>query len=339
MADMRFYKNKGPFSLEELAKQTGATLIGAVCQVKDIATLVTATQEHVSFCHRPDQIQNLQHTKACAVIINSRYQEHVPENCAILLSESPYKTYATISQLFYPEIGVWTDNQSAPIHPTVKMGKNCRIAYGAIIQENAEIGDNCQIGPHAVIGRGVILGSNCKIQAGVHISHALIGNQVDIHPGAAIGQSGFGFVMDTTGPVDVPQLGRVLIGDNVRIGANTTIDRGSLGDTMIGAYTRIDNLVQIAHNVQIGKGCIIVAQVGIAGSTIIGDFSAFGGQAGLTEHLKIGSGVRVAAQSGVLKDLPDGITVGGSPCVSIGEWHRQSIALKKLTQKKGPSVK
>lgn len=338
MTDSRFYKNNGPFSLEELAKKSGATLIGdGFLQIHNLAILTNATNHDISFCHRKDQIHNLENTKAAAVITSPQYQKHVPKSCILLLSEAPYKTYADICKIFHPEIDIYVGDQTEAIHPSAKIGKNCKFGYGVVVHENAEIGDNSLIGPHVVVGPGVVLGYNSMVQAGAYISHALIGNNVEIHPGAKIGQSGFGFVMDTTGPVDIPQLGRVIIGDNVRIGANTTVDRGSLGDTVIGSHTRIDNLVQIAHNVQIGKGCIIVAQVGIAGSTIVGDFTAMGGQAGLTEHLKIGARVRIAAQSGVLQDIPDDMTVGGSPCVPVIEWHRQTIALKKLVQKKGSS--
>ncbi len=335
MANSRFYKNHGPFTLGDLAKKSGATLVGAdTHEVHDIATLTNATENDISFCHRRDQLQNLKSTKARAVITNPQYKDHIPDGCYALLSDAPYKSYATIARIFYPEIENAAD-PSVAIHPSVKIGKNCKFGYGVVIHANAEIGDNTHIDSHVVIGYGVSIGNNCVIQAGAHISHAIIGNHVEIHPGAGIGQSGFGFVMDTTGPVDIPQLGCVIIGDNVRIGANTTIDKGSLEDTIIGQHSRIDNLVQIAHNVKIGTGCIIVAQVGIAGSTVIGDFTAMGGQAGLADHLKIGSRVRIAAQGGVLQDLPDGVTVGGSPCVPVMDWHRQTIALKKLIQKKG----
>jgi UDP-3-O-[3-hydroxymyristoyl] glucosamine N-acyltransferase len=168
----------------------------------------------------------------------------------------------------------------------------------------------------------------------VTITHAVIGNNVILHTGIRIGQAGFGFHMDHNGHFPMPQLGRVIIQDHVDIGANTTIDRGSAEDTFIGASTRIDNLVMIAHNVHIGRGCIIVAMVGISGSTKIGDYTSIGGQAGLIGHLNIGKGVQISVQSLIVKDIPDGMKVGGSPAVPSVQWHRQTIALKKLALNK-----
>jgi len=191
------------------------------------------------------------------------------------------------------------------------------------------------IGANAVIGPDVQIGQNCAIGSGSSITNTIIGDRVVIHPGCHIGQDGFGFSADADGFVKVPQLGRVVIGDDVEIGANATIDRGAGPDTVIGAGSMIDNLVQIGHNVQLGRNCILVAQSGISGSTRLGDFVMIGGQAGLVGHLEIGAGARIGAKAGVPNDVAAGETVLGSPAVPIRLHHRQAAALKRLATKKG----
>jgi UDP-3-O-[3-hydroxymyristoyl] glucosamine N-acyltransferase len=199
----------------------------------------------------------------------------------------------------------------------------------------AEIGRRTLIGANAVIGPGVVIGDDCVVGAGATISHSLIGDRVNVYPGARLGQDGFGFAMGPEGHLKVPQLGRVIVEDDVEIGANTTIDRGAGPDTVIGAGTKIDNLVQIGHNVRLGRGCILVAQVGISGSTRFGDGVAAGGQAGFTGHLHVGAGARIAAQSGVMRDVEPGATIGGSPAVPIQEFLRQGVVLHRLARRKG----
>ena len=193
------------------------------------------------------------------------------------------------------------------------------------------------IGPNVVIGPNVQIGDDCRIDACSSLTHCILGSRVIVYPGVRIGQDGFGFHPDPEGHLRVPQLGRVLVRDDVEIGANVTIDRGASGDTVIGAGCMIDNLVQIAHNVELGDGCVLVAQVGISGSTKLGDYVFIGGQAGLTGHLAIGSGARIGAQSGVMRDVGSGETVGGSPAVPVVQYHRQTAAIAKLAKKRGPS--
>jgi UDP-3-O-[3-hydroxymyristoyl] glucosamine N-acyltransferase len=184
-----------------------------------------------------------------------------------------------------------------------------------------------------VVGSGVKIGRDCRIGAQVSLSHALLGARVAVHPGARIGQEGFGFAATKTGFLTVPHLGRVILEDDVEVGANTTIDRGSARDTVIGAGSRLDNLVQIGHNVVLGRCCIIVAQVGISGSTVLGDFVQVGGQAAMAGHLTIGDGARIGAQAGVISDLDSGVTVLGSPAQPKQEFFRQVATLKKMARK------
>jgi UDP-3-O-[3-hydroxymyristoyl] glucosamine N-acyltransferase len=210
------------------------------------------------------------------------------------------------------------------------LGEGCEVGPFVSIGARAEIGPRCRLGHGAAIGPGVVLGADCRIGAHVTISHALIGARVGILPGARIGQDGFGFASGAQGHVTVPQLGRVVIGDDVEIGANTCIDRGSVQDTVIGAGARLDNLVMIGHNVRVGRGAVIVAQVGISGSTEIEDFVVIAGQAGLTGHLRVGKGARIGAQAGVMGDVPAGQDWVGSPAMPAREFFRQVAALRRL---------
>ena len=196
-----------------------------------------------------------------------------------------------------------------------------------------EIGAGCHISYNAVIGEGVRLGEDCRIGANTSISHALIGNRVGIETGVTIGSQGFGFVPGTKGLLRMLQLGRVLIEDDVQIGANCAIDRGATGDTVIGAGTVLDNLVQIAHNVRLGRHCVICAQVGIAGSTVVGDGVMMGGQVGVADHLSVGAGAHIAGKSGVIRNVDASAVVGGFPAVAIKDWHRQTVGLAQLSKK------
>lgn len=338
MADPRFHQNQGPFTLAELAVY-GQCKVGrgdSALLIKDVAPLDGAEPSCISHFINTKYIKTLIDTKASACILTEEMAEKAPNHLALLITKHPYRSYALIARAFYPadkekgEIAL-----SAHIHPTAKLGKGVMIGPMAVIEENAELGDGVAVGPLTVIGKGVTIGEHSVIGAHVSLSHTLIGKHVCIKPGARIGQSGFGFFMDPGdmgGHVPVPQLGRVIIQDNVEIGANTTIDRGSGADTIIGLGTRIDNLVQVAHNVHFGKGCVMVAQVGIAGSTKLGDYVAAGGQAGIADHLKIGTGARLAAQCGIMRDVHVGEVLAGSPAMPLKAHYRQVAVLKRLAE-------
>jgi UDP-3-O-[3-hydroxymyristoyl] glucosamine N-acyltransferase len=337
MADERFYQKSGPYTLQDLAVSCGATLGAGVNPeqvIRDVAPLHKAGAGHISCLHNPKYLDRFKATKASACLVSVDQAEYAPKGVAVLLSPQPYRAYGRVAALFYPPVKKNGEiSPQAVIHPTARIGKNCYIGPFAVIEAHAIIGDGCEIGSHTVIESGVEVGKECCIASHVTISHALLGKRVTVKPGARIGQKGFGFHMDEAGHLNIPQLGRVIIGDDVEIGANVTIDRGAEPDTIIGCGTRIDNLVQIGHNVQIGENCVIVAQAGIAGSTQLGRFVIVAGQVGIAGHLTIGDGVRIAGQSGVMRDIAKGETVAGFPAVTVQDWHRQTIALTRLIRK------
>ena len=317
MADPRFFKKSEPVSLADLALKIGCVVTDedGIFLVEDVAALQDAGPEDLSFLDNKKYKDEFVNSLAGACIVSSKMATLAPEGMKVLISENPYKSYALAAQYFYPEMVKPFVSERAAIDPSAKIGEGCVIEAGAVIGENVEIGDHCQIGANAVI------------------SHSIIGNHVRVYPGVCIGQDGFGFAIDTSGHVKVPQLGRVIIQDHVQIGANTTIDRGAGPDTVIGKGTWIDNLVQIGHNVKIGKGCIIVAQVGISGSTVIEDFVAIGGQGGVAGHLRIGQGAQIAAQSGIMRDVPAGAEMMGYPAMPIRDFMKQTALLKRMGKK------
>lgn len=337
MADPRFFPQAGPFTLARLAEIAQARIgRGEPGQiVRDVATLETAGPDDVSFLDNRRYIDAFTGSRAGACLVRAEFADRAPAGMALLLTERPYHGYAGVARAFHPDPDVVAGiDPHASVDPSARVGAGAAVAAGAVIGKRAEIGARCRIGPNAVIGPGVVIGDDTTVGANASLSHCLIGARVLIYPGVRIGQDGFGFAIDPKGHVKVPQLGRVVVGDDVEIGANSCIDRGAVGDTVIGPGCMIDNLVQIGHNVQLGRGCVIVSLVGISGSTRLGDFVVVGGQSGFAGHLRIGSGVRVAAQSGVHKDVPDGVSVGGSPAVPVSEWRREIAAIKLLAKRK-----
>ena len=339
MADPRFFANAGPFSLADLAARASAELKGAGDpnrSVADVAPLEVAGPGQISFLDNKKYVEVFLRSHAGACLVRPEFIERAPDGMALLVTDDPYRAYAKVASAFYPPPPLTPGvAETASVHPTALLGRGCQIDPGAVIGQGAEIGEHCHIGANAVIGQGVVIGDHCRIGALSSVSHALIGQRAFVHPGVRIGQDGFGFAMGPQGHLKVPQLGRVVIHDDVEIGANSTIDRGAGPDTVIGLGCKIDKLVQIGHNVQLGRGCVLVAMVGISGSTKLGDFVVVGGQVGIAGHLQIGSGVRISAQSGVMRDVSAGETVGGSPAIPMAQWLRQTAEVSRLVRKKG----
>jgi UDP-3-O-[3-hydroxymyristoyl] glucosamine N-acyltransferase len=339
MADPRFFERAGPFTLGELAERCGARLADAAMSgrsVDDVATLDQAGSGQLTFLDNPKYTEAFVQTKAGACILHEKHTALAPVGVALLLSPKPYLTYARAAQLFYPAPRAISGiHPTAVVDPTARLAEGVSVAAHAVIEAGAEIGTGSSIGAGTVIGRSVVLGRDCRIGPQVTLSHCMIGDRVLLHPGVRIGQDGFGFAPDPAGHVKVPQLGRVQIGSDCEVGANSTIDRGAGPDTVIGPGCWIDNLVQIGHNVTLGRGCIIVAQAGVAGSTEFGDFVVLAAQSGVAGHLKIGSGVRIGAKSGVMTDIPAGESHFGIPATRVKEYFRQVATLRRLAQKKG----
>jgi UDP-3-O-[3-hydroxymyristoyl] glucosamine N-acyltransferase len=339
MPDPRFFVSEGPFTLGELAARIGAEIAGRAdpgLVIDEVGPLETAGPHTLSFLENRKYVDQFERSLAGAALVHPDLAGRAPRDMALLLSPNPYKDFAHIAALFYPEPKPPAAvAASAVIHPTARIGEGCSIGPHVVIGEEAEIGNACRIDANTVIGPHVVIGEACWIGANAVISHSIIGNHVRLYPGVCIGQDGFGFAPDPQGHIKVPQLGRVRIEDRVEIGANTTIDRGAGPDTVIGAGTIIDNLVQIGHNVVVGRGCILVAQTGISGSTKLGDFVMIGGQGGLAGHLNIGKGARIAAKSGVMRDIAEGETVCGHPAVPMAEFFRQIAILRRLTKRRG----
>ena len=327
----------GPFSLDEVCRRTGAHLLdkndGSKI-VADVASLSEAQVNHLSFLENRKYFSDFLRTNAKAVIVHSNAKNTAPAGIALLISPNPHKSFALAAQMFHPssppDPGISGD---AWLHADCTIGQGTEIQAGARIFAGVNIGGNTFIGANTIVGKGVTIGTNCYLASNVTVTDCRIGNGVKIHPGARIGQPGFGFAMDKNGHTFVPQLGKVVIGNNVRVGANTTIDRGALRDTIIGDGCMIDNLVQIAHNVQLGRNCVIVGQSGVAGSSTLGNFVVVGGQTAIAGHLIVGDGVTIAGKSGVTHDLSKAGVYGGIPAVPIKQWRRQVGILANMVKR------
>ncbi len=338
MADPRFFKVAGPFTVAEIAQRVGAEIAGAAAAdrvLRDVAPLETATESDLSFLDNRRYLDRFHATRAGAVIVNAKLAPQAPPSVTLLITPQPYRAYARAAQAFYPEPATRPGiAPSAIVDPSATLGEGCAIEHNAVIGPGVQIGKRCAIGANAVIGAAVVLGDDVRVGANATLSHCVIGSRVRIYTGVRIGQDGFGFAPDPDAPVKVPQLGRVMVGDDVEIGANTTIDRGAGPDTVIGAGTMIDNLVQIGHNVRVGRGCVLIAQVGISGSTRLGDHVIVAGQVGVAGHLTIGSGARIGALAGVMRDVAPGESVVGTPAVPVKEFFRQVATVQRLARKK-----
>jgi UDP-3-O-[3-hydroxymyristoyl] glucosamine N-acyltransferase len=339
MADPRFYDNRGPFSLAAICRAAKLALppeADGAAQIFDLASLTGAGSQHLTFFAGGKPLRERFLQSRAGFCLVPRDAPPPPGGMIALCAESVPHAWTAVASLFYPAavLDVWP--QAPFISPEARLGKNPAIGPGVAIAAGAEIGDGVILGANCVIARGVSIGKGCQIGANVTISHAYLGDRVIVLPGAQIGQPGFGFASSDTGHVRIPQLGRVIVQDDVEIGAATTVDRGALRDTVIGEGTKIDNLVQIAHNVEIGRHCVIAAQTGIAGSCIVEDCVVMGGQVGMADHSHIGAGARLAARSATVsgQKVEGGRDHGGVPAKPIREWAREIHAVRRLAARR-----
>lgn len=338
--DPRFFQRTGPHSLAAVADAAGAEAPPRRLLFRGVAPLAIAGPDDVSFLDNKKYLSALEKTAAGAVIVHPDLAGKVPPTAVAIPSTEVYAAWARVAALFHPQPATVPGiHPSAVISPEATIDPSAEIGPLAVIEAGAAIGKRTRIAALAVIGAGVEIGADCRIGPHASLSHARLGDRVYVYPGARIGQEGFGFAITPEGFLTVPQLGRVIVEDDVEIGANSTIDRGGMTDTVIGAGTRIDNLVQIAHGVRIGRSCALAAQVGIAGSTVIEDFVLMGGQAGAVGHLVLGRGAKVAAQTGVMNDLAPGEEVAGTPAQPRRAVLREIAYIRRMVKspKSGPS--
>lgn len=336
VGDPQFYQRTGPHSLAAVVDAAGAKAPPRRLMFRGVAPLGVAEAADVSFLDNRKYLAALEKTRAGAVIVDPDLADRVPASAVPILTTEVYAAWARVATLFHPP------TPTVPgVHPSAVVGTDVRIDPSAeigpltVIGDGAVIGRRTRIGPLASVGANVTIGADCRIGSHASVSHARIGDRVYVYPGARIGQDGFGFAVTDDGFITVPQLGLVILHDDVEIGANSTVDRGGMTDTVIGAGSRIDNLVQIGHGVQLGRCCVLVGQVGISGSTILEDFVQMGGQAGASGHVRIGRGARIAAKTGIMQDVPAGSEMGGYPAQPARSWMREVAWLRRMTRSQG----
>lgn len=337
MIDTRFFIKKAEFTLAQIAEICGASLQDASSAekvIKDINTMSKAGAGEICFFYDRKKKAAGAEIKATACVTTAELAAFVAPTVVVLVSDNPKLAFLTLNEAMYaekkPAAGIAA---TACVDPTAKIGEGCFIADYTVVGANAEIGAGTVIEPFAVIGEGCVIGENCRIGAQASVAYTIMGNNCYIYNGARIGQDGFGFQTINGVHKRIPQLGRVIIGNDVEVGSCTCIDRGALDDTVIGDGTRIDNLVQVAHNDKVGRGCILVSQTGIAGSCNFGDYVVCGGQSGFADHINVGSGAQIAAQSGIMRDIEPGTVVMGSPAVAFKDFMRQVAFLQKNSKK------
>jgi UDP-3-O-[3-hydroxymyristoyl] glucosamine N-acyltransferase len=334
MPDPRFFEDLGPASLGELAELTGAELsdpAAAGRPVQGVAILSRAAAGTVTFLTDLKHAEGLAGTKAAACFVPAKAREAVPAGCVALITPVPQGAYAVAAKrLHRPR----TLAAGPAVSPDAELEEDVELAPGAVVGSGARIGRGTRIGANSVIGPGVAIGRDGEISANVSIVCALLGDRVKILAGAAIGEAGFGATVGPQGLIDIPQLGRVILQDNVTVGANSCIDRGAFDDTVVGENTKIDNMVQIGHNCRIGRNCVMAAHTGISGSVDIGDGAQLGGRVGIADHVSIGAGARLAAAAGVMGNVPAGETWGGFPARPIRRWLREAAWVGRMAARK-----
>jgi len=340
MGNRRFFDRPSGLTVAEIISLTGAQpgQTAALSHlITDVAPVDLAGPGDLTFVEANKYTEALATTRAGACLMPPRLEGRAPEGVIVLHTEAPYRAFVAVHRKLYPQSlrpvslfeidGIF---EGATVHPTARLESDVTVDPGAVIGPRAEIGSGSVIGANAVIGPDVTIGRDCSVGAGCSIVHTLIGDRVAIHPGCHIGQDGFGYTEDAD-QQKIPQTGRVIIQNDVEIGAGTTIDRGGIRDTVIGEASKIDNLCQIGHNCRIGRHCVVVAQCGLSGSVTLEDYAVLGGSVGLAPHVTIGRGARVAARSGVMGNVPPGETWGGYPARPRMQWMRQEATLSRLT--------
>jgi UDP-3-O-[3-hydroxymyristoyl] glucosamine N-acyltransferase len=340
MTEPVFFEPSRRFTLGQISTLTGARLVDATqseIPITSVAGAASGGRDALIYVDGRKNAGFLAQAQAGAALVREEMVAGAPPDLPLLVSTRPQYDFATVARLMFPaaarpgpitgEVGI---SPAAHISPLARLEDGVTVEAGAVIGAGVEIGRGSVIAPNAVIGAGCRIGRESFVGSGAAVQHALIGDRVIIHGGVQIGQDGFGFVGGPKGAEKMPQLGRVIIQDDVEIGANTTVDRGALTDTVIGAGTKIDNLVQIAHNVKIGRSCLIAGQCGISGSVTLGNGVMLGGRVGLADHLTVGDQAELAASSGVMHNVPSGEQWAGSPARPMKEFFREVVLLKRL---------
>jgi UDP-3-O-[3-hydroxymyristoyl] glucosamine N-acyltransferase len=344
MSEPIFLRQSTGLTLDEIASVTGAAIASRVRRadrIVNIAPLDRAGPSDLTFLESRNFAAAAAATQAGACLTTETLAKELPNHVSVLTIREPYRAFVLAARELFPQ-ALRPSSLSKPgnfagahVDAAARTEDGVAIEPGAVIGPQVEIGTGTSIGANAVIGAGVRIGRDCSIGANTVISNALIGDRVIVHPGCNIGQDGFGFVMSGKGHLKVPQVGRVIIQDDVEIGAGTTVDRGAIRDTVIGEGTKIDNLVQVGHNVSIGRHCIIVAQTGISGSSTLEDFVVLGARVGLNTNITIGEGAQIAGVSVVHGDVPAGARWGGFPAKPLKQWFREILILERLARQKG----
>ncbi len=340
MTEFSFFARDADFSVAEIAALTGAEPCeGADLsrRVSGIAPVDQAGAADLTFVSETKFVAALRATGAGVILTTERFARHAPEGVAVLCVRKPYDAFVAVARRIYSgalrpasTFGTVGVSPGAMVHPTAQLGEGVTVDPFAVIGPSASIGAGTLIGSHTVIGPNVRIGSDCAIGAKCTVTHSHLGDRVILHPGCDIGQDGFGYLLGAGGHTKVPQVGSVVIHDDVEIGSGTRIDRGGIRDTVIGAGTKIDNLCQIGHNCIVGRHCIIVAQSGLSGSVTLEDFVVLGPRTGIIPHITIGKGAITAARSTIYENVPAGQFWGGFPAKPKKQWLREVVALERL---------
>lgn len=339
MVDTRFHSWSGPVPLRALLASLATPPLVDDRRLGQITVtgadeLDRADSTELALAARASYREALRDTSAGVVVVHPSLREFVPAGALAIVDERAHELFVDILEKLYPagtRVAAAEQFEEEGLDSLIE--SDVRLGENVVIGTNVEIGRNSVIGPNTVIGRGVTIGRNAVIGANVTIEYAHLGNNVVLHPGVRIGAEGFGWLSQGRTNRKIPQLGRVILQDGVEIGANSTVDRGALGDTVVGEGTKIDNLVQIGHNCRIGRRCLIAGTCGIGGSTIIGDSVLVGGGSGTVGHLSIGDGSVLSARCLVTKDVPAGIHVGGQPAQELKAWQREMATLRRLSKR------